>query len=248
VAALLQACAPAAAGAVVGVAVWRAGLVAWRRPTAAAVRAALREGRHVFASTAAITLYTATNTVVLGFVAGNASVAIFAAADRIRLTLQGALTPLASAAYPRVSALMGTDRPAAFRLVRTLLVLQAGGMFVASAATFALAPWIAALFMGQATGPAVLVLRLMSVLPFVISFSNVLGVQAMLPMGLDAQFSRIVTVCGLVNVVLLLSLGAAFREVGAAVAVLVTETLVSLAMALALRAQLAGRGALARST
>lgn len=234
VAAAITSAALVVAGAVAALIIRKQQLVRWRSPSRAGMWSALRDGRHVFASTAAISLYTSTNGVVLGFVADNRAVGVFAAVDKIRLVCQGVLTPLSSAAYPRVNALMHEDRTKAFRLIRVLLLVQAGMTLVISLSLFWLAPLIVRLVMGDAYGSAVIVLRVMAALPFVISFSNVLGLQAMLPLGLDRQFSRILIASGVMNFVLLVPLGMHLKETGAAIAVLATETLVSILIAITL--------------
>jgi len=91
--------------------------------------------------------------------------------------------------------------------------------------------------MGAAYQDAAIILRWLSAIPFIVGISNVLGVQTMLPLGMTRQFTRILLMAGLINLALLGILAAKLGAVGAAIAVLCTEILVVLAMAMELRSR-----------
>ena len=86
----------------------------------------LKAGAHVFGSTAAISLYTNTLSVGLGMIAGAGQLGLFAMAERIRRSAQGALSPILTVFFPRISALHASDPAAAGRLARRLLLTQGG--------------------------------------------------------------------------------------------------------------------------
>jgi PST family polysaccharide transporter len=65
-------------------------------PSPRMVWTTLKEGWHVFASTAAINIYTTTNTVVLGLVSSNQIVGIYGSADRLVKTVQSLSSPLSA--------------------------------------------------------------------------------------------------------------------------------------------------------
>lgn len=233
--ALIQSSGTVVAGMLAWTLIWHGKLVAWHRPRFADIRLTLKDGWHIFISTAAISLYTTTNTVVLGFLTSHTAVGFFTAADKIRQASQNLFTPFSNAVYPRVSALMAQDTRSGLALIRKVLLIQGGLTLSISFGLWLLAPFAVHLVMGQQYEGAVSVLRVLAAVPFLIGLSNVFGIQTMLPLGLKRPFSRIVLVSGLINVVLLFLLVPLLQAEGAAAAVLLTEGFVTLAMALVLR-------------
>src|SRR5829696_3352470 len=120
-----------------------------RRPSLHGARAALREGWALFVNSAAITLYTAATVFLLGFVATNPQLAIFGAAERIVRAGLRTLSPVTSAAFPRVTYLLEAGREDRAQRLSTI----ATGALVAFGAAaggglFLLAPFIVDLLLG----------------------------------------------------------------------------------------------------
>lgn len=205
--------------------------ITWKPPSVNGLIEQLHDGWHVFLSTAAISLYTVSTTVILGFLAGNASVGVFTAADKIRQATQGLVGPISQAVYPRINALMHQDQPAAFRMIRKLLQIQGIGTFIMSLLLMCFASQIVKIAYGQNQQEIVTVLRLLAPLPFIIGISNVLGIQTMLSLGLKLQFSRILLLSGMFNLLLIIPSCYFYGAAGAATTVLITECLVTCAMA-----------------
>ena len=219
------------------------GLIEWVTPTVRETWGFLSEGRDVFLSLAATTLYSASNVIVLALVAPSAVVGTFAALDKIRQTCQGVLTPVTTAAYPLVTRLLEENRAKALGLVRkvfTAQMLLAIGMATGLMATAR--PVAEAVLGPNASDRAIDALRVMSMTPVAIGVSNVLGVQLMLPLGLKRQFMRILAGAGLLNIALLLALGTLKRELGAAMALLITEGAIAVVMGISLRRHRAREG------
>jgi O-antigen/teichoic acid export membrane protein len=227
---LIRACAPAAAGLAALAWLWRQRLVDWQRPVWADTRLALAEGWHIFISTAAISVYTTSNQVLLGFLCGPLQVGYYAAADRVRTAAQGVSSVLSNAVYPRVSALMRSDRPQALKLVRKLLLIQGAATLAGGCILWLGAPYIVSLLMGPAFEPSIAVLRWMAFVPFIVSLSNVFGIQLMLPLGMTRAFSRIVMGSAAFNLLLFVPLALHSGAVGGATALLLTEVGVTIAM------------------
>jgi len=192
---------------------------------------ALRASSHLFLSNAAISLYTTSNTVLLGLVSSGASVGYYSAAERLIKAAQGLVNPISQSFYPRIARLMQQSRPEALALVRRLLRIQGGAGLAISVGIFVLAPEATHLLYGDAFGPTTSVLRWLSPLPFAIALSNVFGIQTMLPLGMNKEFSRVIILVGAANVAALGVLGSVFGATGAAMAVLGAEVCVTLLMA-----------------
>jgi O-antigen/teichoic acid export membrane protein len=201
----------------------------------AGLAAVLRDGWHLFVSTASISLYQATNTVLLGLVAGNTAVGHYSAAEKVVQASQALLTPIGQSVYPRVSRLMVESRAGAFALIRKVLRIQGSVALAISMLLFCLAQPLVRVLYGLDYEETISVLRWLAVLPFLIGLSNVLGVQTMLAMGMKELVSRILVIAGAINVVSLFVLTHWFGAVGAAMAVAGTELFVTTVMAIIVR-------------
>lgn len=204
-------------------------------PTLPECQAALREGWHLFVSTAAVSMYTNTNVFMVGLIAGNAEAGYFSAAEKLIRAMQGVIAPISQAVFPHVSSLAAQSKVRALRFARNTLLWMGGLTLVPSVLLLAFAPWVALVCFGNGGAASVPILRWIALLPFIIAISNVLGVQSMVPLGLDRQFSRILVVAGLFNILLAWPLIVRFGAEGAGAAVLCTEILVTGTMFLVLR-------------
>lgn len=203
----------------------------WRWPSRASISAELAEGATIFASTVWIGLYTTLTPTILGLLAGNIAVGHYVLADRARQLAQAALNPISQALFPRLSQLFKTDE----RQARTLLlcsskwiVLFAGG---ASMALWLLAEYIVLLLAGEGFRPAIGVLKWLAPLPFIISLSNIFGVQVMLPTLQTTAFNRILGMAGALSLCIIIPLIIWQGAKGAAMNTLITECFVTIAMA-----------------
>ncbi|KTA77580.1 hypothetical protein VO68_06605 [Aeromonas salmonicida] len=210
--------------------VWRQKWVVWYKPVLADLSEMLRDGWHVFISTAAISLYTTSTTVILGFISGPIAVGYFVAADKLRQAVLGLITPFFQALYPRVNATMARSREEGFFLIRKILKWQSVFTFALSIAMFMTAPLMISLAYGEQYVAAVPVLSLMAWLPFVIGLSNVFGMQTLLVLGYKAIFSKILMMAGVINVILIFPFTYYNAEIGAATSVLLTEIIVTTIM------------------
>lgn len=199
----------------------------WQRISQRDLSSTLFDGWHLFLSTAAISLYSTTNVILLNFAAGNTAVGYFSAAEKIAKAGAGLMSPVSAAVYPRISRLIDESREEAFALIRRLLHVQAAIGLTISLSLLLLAPYVIRLLYGAAFAEATAVLRWLSALPFLLAVSNVLGVQTMLPLRMKRSVMSILVLAGAVNVLLLYALASLFGANGAAASVLAAETLVS---------------------
>lgn len=209
----------------------RQSLVTWRIPDWRDILGALREGGALFGSRAAISLYTTLVPLVLGWLAGPVALAYFNLADKLRSAAQSMLSPLSQALFPRMSHLVHTDGHAAYALVQRSAV---GVLIVAGAASavlWFLADWLVLLLGGRDFLPAADVLRWLAPLPLVIGLSNILGVQIMLPFGLNRAFNVVLLSAAAASLVLIGPMVSYFQAIGAAQTMLAVEIWVTGAMA-----------------
>ncbi|HXF08266.1 MAG TPA: flippase [Candidatus Acidoferrales bacterium] len=207
-------------------------LVHWQWPHWAMARQELGEGLTLFSSRLSISFYTTLVPLVLGWVAGPVAVAHFALADKLRSAAQSLLSPISQALFPRMSHLFATDRAAALRLVKRsalAIFLLAGS---ASAGLWLLADRLILLLAGPEFMPAAAVLRWLAFVPLIIGFSNLFGLQIMIPNGMNRAFNLILTAAGLACVAVLWPLVHSMQARGAAASMLFVEAFVTGSMML----------------
>jgi len=199
-------------------------------PTRTDLRVALAEGWHLFVSTAAVSLYTNTNVFLVGLLVGNTEAGYFSAAEKLIRALQGLMAPVSQALFPHMNTLVAKSRQAALDFALETLRWIGGITALGSFLLFAFAHPIVQMALGKSAYPAATTLRWIAPLPFIIAVSNVLGIQIMIPFGLDKAFSRLLIGAGVLNVVLGLVLIPHSGATGAGQAVLLTELSVTCSM------------------
>jgi len=210
--------------------------VRFRFPSRAALRRELANGWHLFLSKMAITLYTTSNIVILGLLTDNIFVAYYAAGDKIvRAATDGLHIPLSQAIFPHIGQLASRSRPAALRFAARVAKLLSIATLMLSAGLFLAAPYIARIVLGEKSQGGVPVIRILSLLPFLIGLSNIFGIQIMANFGLRRLLARILIAAGVLNIVIALLLVTPLKHAGVALASLTTETFVTLAMFVALQ-------------
>ncbi|UCD50871.1 MAG: flippase [Phycisphaerales bacterium] len=199
-------------------------------PSIAALRRELARGWHLFVVKMTSTLNTTSNAVILGLLTSNEFVAYYAAGERIVRAVQGLQFPLSQALFPHVGKLAAESQAEALAFVGRVVKWVSGATLIVSIALFAFAPFVSRVVLGEAFEASVLVIRILSPLPFVIGLSSFLGIQVMVNFGLKRTLTRIVVTAGVVNVALALPLALALEHRGVAIASLATETLIAGAM------------------
>jgi PST family polysaccharide transporter len=209
--------------------------VGFRRPTLALAWNALRMGWSMFLFRAAFGLYTSANGFILGLFAPPVQVGYYAGAEKISRGLLAPLAPVSQALFPRISYLAVQSRARAARVARISATVMGLGGLLSGAAAFVWSPLIVRVVLGPGFQPAVPVLRVLAGLAPAIALSNALGIQWMLPLGLDSTFNRIILGAGILNVTLAIVFAPWFAQMGMAWAVLSSEIFVTTGIYIALR-------------
>jgi PST family polysaccharide transporter len=207
------------------VAVFTAFKVSLVVPTFGDIWEQVTEGWRIFVSKLAISLYTTTNTVILGLFMSNIVVGYYAAGEKIIRMVTSMFEPLFKAAYPYVAKRAATDHNAAVGQLKKVFLVSFWGSVVVFVVFLLFSGDIVRLILGAQGAGSLPIVRVLSPLLLIIPASYVLANLGLLSFRLDAQFLGIYLGGGLVNAVFLwlfiggLSLGG----VGAACASVLTE-------------------------
>lgn len=195
-----------------------------------------RDDSTLFFSSVMIALYAGSAPFLLGLFTTPYNVGIFSAGTRIE-SIARAFVGLAlnQAFFPIVANAFGQSREQGLKVVQTtffplfiLMLFVSGGLWL-------IAPVFISLFYGDKFQEAVVVLRIVSLLPLTVGISNLLGLHTMLNLRMDRAFFAITamgSVMGLaINVLLINKSG----YVGAACAWVAAEVLITVSMYVYLR-------------
>lgn len=170
----------------------RRGMIEWQYPRLRPVLGALRAGGGYFFSKLSVHLYGILIPLVLGSLSGTVAVGYFNLANKARMVAQSLLQPLSQALFPRMSHLYLNDRLAADRLLRRSMLLV-----LALALPLCLLIWfnaslIVTMLGGSEFAPAAGIMRWLAFIPLLFAFSDIFGVQVMIPNSLGRHFNLIV--------------------------------------------------------
>jgi len=190
----------------------------------------IKAGSSIFLSTAGISLYTQSNIIMIGAIAGPVQAGLYNGAEKIQRAVIGLIGPVSSAVYPRINNLLVSNPKQSHQLMRMTLMVQGLFALCLSAGMFLTADIGTHLLLGEQYLRAIPIIRCLSALPFLIGVSNVLGVNMMFPFGMNNEVALITMASGAFNVVMLSLLTYFQGAMGAAISIVLTETFVTLSM------------------
>jgi O-antigen/teichoic acid export membrane protein len=149
--------------------------------------------------------------------------------------VQGLATPITQAVFPRASFLFLERREQAWHLLLRIALLLLPALALAALLLGVFAPTVVDVLGGPSYSEATSVLRILAIVPLLVTLATLLSQTIMVNLGLTARLFRIYAVVGLLNLPLLPVLIHAFAANGAAWSLLFAETLGPILMLHALR-------------
>jgi PST family polysaccharide transporter len=201
--------------------------IGFRMPSWEGIKHQLKEGWYIFISTVAISLYTISNTFILGLFTNNTIVGYYSAAEKIIKAIQGLLGPISQTIYPHVSKLMYESKECGIKFLRKVTLLIGSFSFVLSLIIFIFADLIVRIVLGSQYTESVIVLRILAFLPFIIGLSNIFAVQGLIAYGKLEIIPKITLAGAISNIFIALLLVNLLQAVGVAISVLIAEAVVT---------------------
>lgn len=232
---LFQAIVPLIAGICSWIILWEKYREVFILPKFKNVKQVFIDAWEIFTSTIAINLYTASNIVFLGLLTNNTIVGYFSGAQKIIQNINQLISPVTQAIYPYVSKTASNSKNDALKFLRKIVLILGGGNFIGSILIFIFAEWIVDILLGEGYEQSVLLLRILAFLPFIISLSNIFGIQTMLVFGMKKQFNKVLLSAAIVNTVIVLPMIYFYQAIGVSISMTITETFVTLSMYYILR-------------
>lgn len=213
--------------------------VRYIRPRVRDVLGHVKPNLMLFAPVIAISVYTQLDRILLGLFCNMSQVGFFDQSDKVCQMPLSFITALGTVMLPHMSRLVqGNERDAAAGLVRNSMLASNA---MASAFCFGIigvAPVFVPVFFGDGFEPCNEIMALLALEIPIIAWSNVFGIQCLIPQGRDKQYLISVAVAALLNIVLTLVLIPSLQAMGAVVATVLTEFAVVLVQGFFLRREL----------
>ncbi|GAB4024887.1 flippase [Spirosoma koreense] len=207
---------------------------AW--PASSQLMKRFRDDSTLFFTSVVATIYAGSNIFLLGVFSTPYNVGIFSAGARIVSIVQAFVSlALNQAFFPIVANAFGQSQEKGLNIVRTIFFPVMALMLLTSAGLWLIAPVFIKLFYGPKFTDAVLVLRIVALLPVTLGLNNLLGVHTMLSLRMDKAFFRISALGSVVSLTLNALLIGPFGPVGVACSWVTTEAFVTLCFYLYLR-------------
>jgi PST family polysaccharide transporter len=187
---------------------------------------ALRQGWSMFLFRTASSLYMTAGILILGFLSSPVYVGYYAGADKLYRATTSLFGPLTLAIYPRISFLVHSDIDQALRWIR-LTLISTFWVAVALGLTVSLvSPLIVKFILGKGYEATVPALRILACTIPINAVNTVLGMQWLLPHGMEKVSGKIMLSVGVVNILLNLIFVPKIFHLGAAWALMISEIII----------------------
>ncbi|RQR66322.1 flippase [Burkholderia sp. Bp9125] len=205
----------------------RHGLLGRPRCTWAAVRAQLAGSMDMFISTASVSLFSATNTLILGSFSGAYQVGLYASADKLKTVGNMVPAQINSVLYPRIAALFAQRHEQGARAAARLTVLGVAAIALTTgiglAVCLTLSDVLTRLVLGNQFVEAATIVNWLCLSTLFGNLAYFLGLQVLVPFGGASRRARAMLAAGAFNVLLACVLVPRFGARGAALAYLTAE-------------------------
>lgn len=197
------------------------------RLTTVGLKKHIRPAAVLFASSVAISVYTALDTLMLGFLNEYSEVAYYNSATNISRSLLAVVTSVSTVAIPRISYYLENGAMKEINnIITKSFALISFLVFPASVGLCCISPVFTPLFYGDAFLGAVVPLQLMAFIIVAIGMSNIVGCQTLIGLGKDTLFLKSVCMGAVSNFLLNLVLIPRFGASGASFSSVFAELVV----------------------
>ncbi len=212
-------------------------------PTFDLIWGSIKAGWKMFLLRSGLATYSTANVLILSMFAPAGIVGYYASAEKVSKAIVGLLLPIRDAFYPRLSHLAAHSVKEGQRLAKISAYIEVAAGAVLSVATFVSAHLIIRLVFGPTFAAAVPILQILSLLSFITSLSDAIGLQSLLPAGKESLVMIAIVSGGVVNAAFAVMLAPRYMAGGMAVSVVLAEAAVCLVLIwIVLRTTVSPRG------
>ncbi|MCX7748850.1 MAG: flippase [Clostridia bacterium] len=195
-------------------------------PSVSTIKKQLVEGWYIFISSVSTVLYSSSTIFILGLFTNDVVVGYYQGADKIKQAVEGLFSPVFQAIYPYVNKIAQKSKEEVIRFVKKE-ILYIGGLGLLSFITLYLGAelWVD-LILGKKYKESVDILKILSLLPFLVTLGNIIIVQFMLSVGMQKDFSFVYVSSSIIGTGLMVLLTYYFDAAGTAASIVIIEIIV----------------------
>lgn len=190
----------------------------------------LQKSKYVFLSELKISFFTNTNTLILGFLAGNQAVGYFSAAEKLVRAMGNLQTPISNTIFPYLSKEMMLNKLQTIQKINKITVTGTILFSILILFCFCFAEPIIEIIYGKAMFASILIFRILLLVPLLSFLDTMYGKQILLNLGKDNLYFRVIVYATILNFTINLILTHFFQEVGTAIALIITQIFIVLGM------------------
>ena len=188
----------------------------------------LFQGWYLFLSNTSINLYRNANILILGFITSPLFVGYYAIAEKVIKALQGLMGPLSETLYPFFA--NKSSKQSTKKSLKNLLKISKYYFFILLTIVLLVlvsAPYVVEFLADSYVSNIVFDMRILSAALFFGGFNYLMGIIGLVSLGFHKYFSKTVIIAGLINVVICFGLSPILNDGGAAIALTVSELVLS---------------------
>lgn len=132
--------------------------------------------------------------------------------------------------YPHTAKLFSESISEGITFLKQIFKYTGTAVFIICLILFIFSEEIITILAGTEYQPSVIVLRIISFLPFIIFLSNLAGIQTMLNLNYKREYTIIIVSAAFISITLSLIFVPIYKEIGTSFSALITEVFVTAAM------------------
>lgn len=187
----------------------------------------LRDGFELFVSSFSTGSYTSLVPFVLSFFASNQEVGFYAAVSRLIQAVKQSFNPISQAFFPHLAKTISKEKERGLKFLLKIGFISSFIWFLISVFIFIYSEQIITIIFGNSFSGSIIILKIMSFIPFIVVISNMLGVQLFINVGLKSLFMKIILFVSLFSLIMVAILTSEYRGIGAGLSVLISELLIT---------------------
>lgn len=185
-----------------------------------------REGWNIFIAVLSTTMFASSNIFILGLFSNNLMVGYFSIADKIVRAIINLSNPISNAIYPRTGALFFESKEKAVLFLKKVILFSSPIFMSASILLFIFADIIVKIITGSHNEYIVLLIKILSILPFTVYLDNFYGVQILFNTGRSRELMKIILCAGTFSVITSLIMVPFYKAIATSVILLSTELII----------------------
>lgn len=194
------------------------------------IKEQLNKGKYVFLSELKISLFTNTNTLILGIIAGNQAVGFFSAPEKLARAIGNLQTPISNTLFPYLSKEMALDKYKTLQKIKKMTYYGAILFLGIVVICFCFANQIITIVYGAGMDSAVIIFKILILIPLLSFLDTMYGKQILLNLGKDNLYFRVILCATILNLSINLLLTYFYEELGTAIALISTQIVIVLGM------------------